>query len=165
MIISTHFRGTVVYISQQYYCQARLYSGEKIDRAYYFHFLIRFCFAAASSMLHHITYHLICVCVCSSAPPQAWSWALERCCTDLHRTILASARFGRGHCARGLFFSKSLKVRGEIGLVWDVVAPETIPSSSMKKENQYRMIFELFTNHLTQQFPLEGAYKGNVSPW
>lgn len=51
MNITTHFGGSVVYILQQYYCQARLYSGEKIDRACYFHFLIRFCFAAASSML------------------------------------------------------------------------------------------------------------------
>lgn len=71
MIITTHIGGSVVYILQLYHCQARLYSGEKIDRVYYFHFLIRFCFAVASSMLHLITYHLICVCVCYSAPPQA----------------------------------------------------------------------------------------------
>lgn len=75
MIITTHIGGSVVYILQLYHCQARLYSGEKIDKVYYFHFLIRFCFAVASSMLHLITYHLIWVCVCYSAPPQALFWA------------------------------------------------------------------------------------------
>jgi len=63
MIITAPFGGGGVYILQLYHCQARPYSGEKIDRVYYFHFLIRFCFAIASSMLHLITYHLICVCV------------------------------------------------------------------------------------------------------
>lgn len=61
MIITTHFGDSVVYILRLYPCQARLYSGEKIDRAYYFQFLIRFYFAIASSMLHLITYHLIFV--------------------------------------------------------------------------------------------------------
>lgn len=63
MIITTHFGDSVVYILQLYPRQARLYRGEKIDRVYYFQFLIRFCFAIASSMLHLITYYVIFVCV------------------------------------------------------------------------------------------------------
>lgn len=38
MIITTHFGGSVFYVLQLYHCQARLYSGEKIERVYYFHF-------------------------------------------------------------------------------------------------------------------------------
>lgn len=63
MIINTQFGSSVVYILQLCHCQAKQYSGEKIDRVYYFHLFIRFCFAIDSSMFHLITYQLICVCV------------------------------------------------------------------------------------------------------
>lgn len=116
MIINTHFGSSVVYILHLCHCQARLNSGEKIDRVYYFHLLIRFCFATASSMFHLLIYQLICVCVCviQRLRPRFCS---ELCAGDAQTGTepLTPVSFGRSHWAQGLFFSKNFQVRGKWG--------------------------------------------------
>lgn len=97
MIINTHFGSSLVYILQLCPCQARLCSGEKIDRVYYFNLLIRFCLAIASSRFHLITYQLICVCVCDSQHLRPW-FGSELCAEDAQTCTrtLTSERFDRG---------------------------------------------------------------------
>lgn len=110
MIINTHFGSSVVYILHLCHCHARLNSGEKIDRVYYFHLLIRFCFATASSMFHLLIYQLICVCMCviQCLRPRFCS---ELCAGDAQTGTepLTPVSFGRSHWARGFSSVKTFK--------------------------------------------------------
>lgn len=105
MIINTYFGSSIVYIllSLCHFislcrCQAGLNSRETIDKGYYFHLLIRFCSATASSMFHLLAYQLICVCVCVIQCLRPW-FCSELCAGDALTCTgpSTSVMFVRGH--------------------------------------------------------------------